>query len=58
VSLVPELKRWTGSQKQALIQIILAKVSANESDYLRLLQQHDALKIAFLAMGSNRLVPQ
>ena len=27
LSLVPELKRWTGNQKQALTQIILAKVS-------------------------------
>ena len=53
LSLVPELKRWTGNQKQALTQIIRAKVSADESDYLRLLQQHDALKAAFVKLGSS-----
>ncbi len=53
LSLVPELKRWTGNQKQALTQIILAKATAAESDYLRLLQRHDALKAALVALGSS-----
>jgi hypothetical protein len=51
--LVPELRRWTGLQKQALIEIIRAKVSHDESDYLRLLQQHHALKEALLRLGSR-----
>ena len=54
LSLVPELKRWTPNQKQALTQIILAKVLGDESDYLRRLQQHDALKAAFVNLGSSR----
>ncbi len=55
LALVPELKGWTIKQKQALTQIIRTKVSGDESDYLRLLQQHEALKSAFLALGSPRL---
>jgi len=50
---VPELKGWTVSQKQALIQIILAKGSSNESDYLRLLQQHCALKEALMTISDK-----
>ena len=53
LSLVPELKGWTVSQKQALIQIILAKGSSNESDYLRLLQQHCALKEALMTISDK-----
>jgi hypothetical protein len=53
LSLVPELTSWTSAQKQALTQIILAKATADESDYLRLLQRHDALKVALLTLGSS-----
>ncbi len=51
LALVPELKHWTVRQKRALIQIIRAKVSGDESDYLRLLQHHDSLKAALLTLG-------
>ena len=53
LSFVPQVKRWTGNQKQALTQVILAKASADESDYLRSLQWHDALKVALLELGSS-----
>jgi len=53
LSLVPELAKSTGKQKQALIEIVRAKVSADESDYLRLLQQHPALKEALVRLGSR-----
>jgi len=51
--LVPELKAWTRDQRQALVQIILAKASADESKYFRLLQQHDTLKRAIVRLGSS-----
>jgi len=51
--LVPELRRWTGIQKQALIEIICAKGSGDESDYLRLSQRHHALREALLRLGSR-----
>ena len=53
LALVPELKRWTVEQKQALTQVIRAKVSGKESEYLRLLQQHEALKAVLLVLGSS-----
>jgi hypothetical protein len=54
LSLAPELKRWTDRQKQALLNIIRAKASADERKYLRLLQQHRALKETFLRLGSEK----
>jgi len=53
LSLVPELKGWIGSQKRALVEIIRAKLSADESNYLRLLQQHHPLKEALVRLGST-----
>jgi hypothetical protein len=52
LSFVPELKGWTDNQKRMLVEIIRAKVSADEPDYLRLLQRHHALKEVFVRLGS------
>jgi hypothetical protein len=54
LSLAPELTQWTNLQKQALVDIIRAKVSADERKYLRLLQQHQRLKERVLRLGSER----
>lgn len=51
--LVPELKSWTNNEKQALTQVILAKVTGDESHYLRLLQRHHALKSVLVLLGSS-----
>lgn len=58
LSLVPELKSWTSNQQQALTQIILAKATADETDYLRLLQRHDVLKVALVTLGSSLRVAE
>jgi hypothetical protein len=50
--LLPELKSWTHTEKQKLVQVILAKVRGDESDYLRLLQEHHELKSALVVLGS------
>ena len=50
----PNSRQWTNLQKQALVDIIRAKVSADESKYLRLLQQHQGLKEIVLRLGSER----
>jgi hypothetical protein len=52
MSLVPELKDWTGDEKEALIALIRAKVAPNEVEYLRLLQRHRALREALVRLGS------
>ena len=51
--LAPALRQWTNAQKQALVDIIRAKGSADESKYLRLLQQHRGLKEIVLRLGSE-----
>ena len=53
LSLAPELSQWTDPQKQALVDVMRAKVSADESKYLRLLQQHRGLKEIVLRLGSE-----
>jgi hypothetical protein len=52
--LAPELEHWTSPRKQALVDVIHAKVSADESKYLRLLQQHQGLKEIVLRLGSEQ----
>jgi hypothetical protein len=58
LSLAPEVAQWTNLQKQALADIIRAKGSADEGRYLRLLQQHQALKQLVLRVGSERSTVQ
>ena len=52
LSLTPEIRGWSTAEKQALVGILRAKVSANEAEYLRRMQKHDALKRAVLKVGS------
>ncbi|MGO9516329.1 MAG: hypothetical protein ACLPND_04730, partial [Candidatus Korobacteraceae bacterium] len=52
LSLIAGVKGWSRNQKRALVEIIRAKMSADESDYLRLLQQHHPLKEALVRLGS------
>ena len=52
--LLPELRSWTRHEKQKLIQVIFAKAGGDESDYLRLLQQHHELKSVLVVLGSLR----
>ena len=56
LSLAPELTQWSVPQKHALADIIRTKLSPDESKYLRLLQQHPALKEIVLRLGSERSV--
>jgi len=39
--------------EQALVEVILAKARSDESDYLRLLQEHHPLKRAVVSLGSS-----
>jgi hypothetical protein len=52
MSLVPELERWTSSQRQCLVEVIRSKASARETEYLHLLQGHDVLRDALVRLGS------
>jgi hypothetical protein len=53
LSLTPGTASWKLREKRALITIIKAKAERDETTYLRLLQQHDGLRNAFLGAGSQ-----
>ncbi|MDQ2855522.1 MAG: hypothetical protein M3R68_04280 [Acidobacteriota bacterium] len=52
LSLIPNLKRWTKSEKDQLAEVIRAKAGPDESNYLRLLQRHPRLRKAIIEIGS------
>ncbi len=52
LSLVPDLEFWTQGEKQGIMDILRAKVAADEADYLKCLQRHDALRRAIVQLGS------
>lgn len=52
LSLVPSIARWAQDEKHRLAAIIHAKAGPNETNYLRLLQQHEKLRAAFIQAGS------
>jgi len=52
LSLVPDLSRWLSTDKNALRQIIAAKVGRTELHYQRLLQKHARLRAPILRLGS------
>lgn len=51
---IPDLDRWSDSEKQAVIRIIRAKGGADESRYARLLQKHARLRKALIRIGSAK----
>jgi hypothetical protein len=53
-SVIPDLQRWTPDEKAALLGIVHAKASDEESRYLGLLQSHSRLRRALLAIGSPK----
>ena len=52
IAMIPDLNRWDNSQKQLAVQIIRAKAGNNEARYLKLMQQHAALRRALIRLGS------
>jgi hypothetical protein len=51
-SVIPDLRSWSTSEKEALREIVRAKSGANEMRYLRLLQRHGRFRKALLKSGS------
>lgn len=54
LALIPDLYRWSKSEKQALVQIILAKAGTDEARYLKLMQKHARLRAEFIKLGSRK----
>lgn len=55
LSLVPDISRWTKSEKALLMKIIRAKARSSDAHYAQLLQDHPRLRTAFLTIGSSPL---
>jgi hypothetical protein len=53
LSLVEGLEEWTTAEKQALLKIIRAKASADESTYLKRMQKHLRLRRRLIKLGSR-----
>ena len=52
LSLVDNLGSWNRSEKKLLKEIIEAKAGPAESRYLKLMQQHERLRLAMIRLGS------
>ncbi len=52
LALAPGVAHWTSAEKNSLVSIIRAKAGPNETNYLRRLQQHNALREVLLQLGS------
>jgi hypothetical protein len=50
--LIPDLDRWSKSEKEQVAMIIRAKAGPNESNYLRSLQRHRRLRSEIIRLGS------
>ncbi len=53
LELIPDLNRWTDSERQAVVQIIRAKAGPDEARYLKLMQRHRRLRAAMIKLGSQ-----
>lgn len=53
LDLVPNLNRWSDSERQALVQVIHTKAAADEARYLKLMQRHHRVRAAMIKIGSQ-----
>lgn len=53
LSLVKNVRDWSSSEKKLLARIIQAKARADESSYLKLMQQHSRLRQVMIRLGSR-----
>jgi len=52
LALIPDLIKWSDSEKRGVARIIAAKTGPDESRYARLLQAHSKLRAAIIRLGS------
>lgn len=53
LSLVPDLSTWSREDKAGVLKIIKAKASADEADYLKMMQRHQRLRRAVIDLGTH-----
>jgi hypothetical protein len=52
LSIIPGVATWSATEKKAVAEILRAKQHGSETRYLRLMQRHEKLRVAFLRLGS------
>jgi hypothetical protein len=50
---IPDLARWSRTDRAALAEVVRAKAGRDERRYLRLMQRHRRLRAAWIALGST-----
>jgi hypothetical protein len=50
---IPDLADWPAADKRAIMEIVRARMSPDESPYLRCLQRHSRLREAVIKLGSD-----
>ncbi len=50
---IPDLARWSRSERDAIVEIVRSKAGREEIRYLRLLQRHPRLRSAMIRLGSG-----
>jgi hypothetical protein len=50
-----DLRTWTPAEKSKLVEVIRAKMAAEEWDYLRLMREHPRLRKALIRLGSAQV---
>ena len=53
LDLIPDLERWSGSERRAAAEIVRAKPGPSERAYLRGLQRHARLRRALIRLGTR-----
>jgi hypothetical protein len=54
LELIPELNRWSESERLAVVRIIRAKSGPDEARYLKLMQGHRRLRAEMIKLGSQK----
>ena len=54
LDLIPNLNRWSESERKALVPIIQAKAAADEARCLKFMQQHARLRAEMIKLGSQK----
>ena len=55
ISLVPDYSTWTTAEKKLMFEIIIAKGSKSEKEYLLLMQKHIKFRNALIKIGSKKM---
>ncbi len=53
LALIPDVARWSPTEKRALVRLVRAKAGADELTYLHLLQGHARLRRAIIKLGTS-----